>query len=65
MKYIVTDLGPIDGHQPGTDVTNIYPADVRDRLIAEGYVAEDKPKAKGKKKTAPDVADEQPAEDEG
>ena len=52
MKYIVTDLGPIDRRQPGEDVTNVYPADVLARLIEEGYVEESKPKRrKATKKT--------------
>lgn len=40
MKYIVTDLGPLDRLPPGTDVTGRYRAEVLDRLIADGYVEE-------------------------
>lgn len=40
MKYIVTELGPIDRHAPGTDVTGMYKPDVLARLIDEGFVAE-------------------------
>ena len=47
-KYIVTEQGPIDRHEPGKDVTALYVALVRDRLIAEGYIeaVDDKPQAK-------------------
>ena len=38
MKYVVTSKGPIDRHEPGTDVSSVYPADVLQRLISEGYV---------------------------
>lgn len=38
MKYIVTEQGPIDRNEPGTDVTAIYSPLVRDRLVKEGYV---------------------------
>lgn len=57
-KYIVTDKGPIDRHAPGADVTGIYAPDVLARLIADGYVAEDKPKSKRKK------ADDAPADED-
>lgn len=53
--YIVTAKGPIDGHQPGTDVTAAYAEDVRARLVEEGYIeaVDDKPKAsKSKSKKA-------------
>lgn len=40
MSYIVTDKGPIDRHEPGTDVTGLYPADVLRRLMKDGYVKE-------------------------
>ena len=45
-KYIVTNQGPIDRHEPGKDVTALYVALVRDRLIDEGYIkaADDSPK---------------------
>ena len=52
MKYIVVKT--IDNRPPGTDVTGVYGPDVMSRLIDEGYVAEDKPKAKRKKEAAPD-----------
>lgn len=38
MKYVVTKLGPIDRHAPGTDVTGIYTGDVLARLITDGYI---------------------------
>ena len=38
MKYIVTELGPIDRHPPGADVTDVYDAETMDRLFDEGYV---------------------------
>ena len=64
-KYVITDKGPLDNQPPGTDVTDRYPASLLVRLIDEGYVAEDKPKAKRKKQTAPDEpADDQPADDQ-
>lgn len=58
IKYIVTDKSPIDGHQPGADVTGLYPDDVRDRLIEEGFIeaVDDKPKPSRKRKTADDTA---------
>lgn len=56
MKYIVTDKGPIDRHKPGEDVTGLYRPDVLQRLIADGYVAEDKPAPK-KKANAKAVTD--------
>ena len=47
MRYIVTDLGPIDRHPPGTDVTELYDAATLARLVAEGYVEDaDAPKGK-------------------
>ena len=48
-KYIVTDLGPIDWHKPGTDVTGMYTEYIMARLIKGGYVKADKPKRKAKK----------------
>ena len=55
-KYIVTDKGPIDRRAPGDDVTGVYPAAVLQRLIDDGYIAEDKPQA-SRKRTAPAPAD--------
>ena len=46
--YRVSDQGPIDRHQPGADVTEIYDAETLARLIKEGYIEEDKPKPKRK-----------------
>lgn len=48
MKYIVSELGPIDRHPPGTDVTELYPAATLARLVAEGYVIEQATAAKTK-----------------
>lgn len=48
MKYIVSELGPIDRHPPGTDVTELYPAATLARLVAEGYVVEQTTAAKRK-----------------
>lgn len=48
-KYIVTDMGPIDMHAPGADVTGVYQGDKLQRLIDEGFIAEDKPKRKSVK----------------
>lgn len=56
-KYIVTDKGPIDRHAPGADVTNFYRGDKLQRLIDEGYIAEDKPKPR-KRMVQADTADE-------
>jgi len=42
MKYIVTEKGPIDRHEPGTDVSKVYPAAVLARLVKEGYVIDAK-----------------------
>ena len=50
MKYVVTDLGPIDRRQPGEDVTGVYAPDVLARLIDEGYVEEIKPAKASKRK---------------
>lgn len=57
-KYVVTDKGPIDWHNPGEDVTGIYPVSTLERLIANGFVKEERPpksksksKGKGKGKT--------------
>lgn len=36
--YVVTELGPIDRHAPGTDVTRLYDAATLARLVEEGYV---------------------------
>ena len=46
MKFVVTEQGPIDRLPPGTDVTGVYPDDVLQRLIAEGYIADVTPKPK-------------------
>jgi len=54
MKYKVTELGPIDRHPPGTDVTDAYPADVLQRLIEDGYVEAVEPKRKAKTKAVKD-----------
>lgn len=40
MKYLVSKLGPIDRHPPGTDVGKLYPAATLARLVTEGYVME-------------------------
>lgn len=53
MKYIITDMGPLDRHPPGTDVTALYDAATLARLVEEGYVVDadaPKPKAATKKK---------------
>lgn len=47
MKFIVSELGPIDRHPPGTDVTEIYSPETLQRLVEEGYVVEQSNK-KGK-----------------
>lgn len=52
IKYVVTDKGPLDNQPPGTDVTERYTPNLLARLIDEGYVAEEKPKAKSKRKAA-------------
>ena len=52
-KYVVTDLGPIDRREPGTDVTDVYTGALLKRLIAEGYVAEAKPKPTKTTKSKP------------
>ena len=52
MKYIITQQGPIDRHAPGTDATDLYPADVLQRLIAEGYVEAETPKRTPRAKAA-------------
>ena len=56
-KYVVTDLGPIDSRPPGTDVTGVYDAATLARLIDEGYIAEDAPKAAQKPRKRPTQAD--------
>ena len=38
MKYVVTSKGPIDRHEPGTDVSSVYAPDVLQRLMEDGYV---------------------------
>lgn len=43
MKYIVSELGPIDQRLPGADVTAVYTDEVLQRLIEDGYVVEVKP----------------------
>ena len=50
MRYKVTEQGPIDQHPPGADVTDVYPADVLERLMDDGYVEAVEPKRKAKKK---------------
>lgn len=37
-KYIVTELGPIDWHPPGANVTGVYADTTLLRLVEEGYV---------------------------
>lgn len=53
MKYIITDMGPLDRLPPGTDVTKLYDAAILARLVKEGYVVDadaPKPKPTAKKK---------------
>ena len=58
MKYVVTSKGPIDRHEPGTDVSSVYAPDVLQRLISEGYVeAFEKVTPKRKQKTEAEVTD--------
>ena len=40
MTYVITDMGPLDDMPAGTDVTGIYKGDLLERLIDEGYIAE-------------------------
>lgn len=66
MKYIVSELGPIDRHPPGTDVTELYPAATLARLVAEGYVTERATAAKtkpGKEQDGRNQRDTGPAAD--
>lgn len=63
MKYIVTDKGPIDQHAPGADVTGVYRGDVLQRLIEDGYIAEDKPQASRKRK--PEAVPNDTADEDG
>ena len=58
MKYVVTKNGPIDRHEPGEDVTNVYAPAVLQRLIKDGYVEEFvklTPKRKAKTGTVTDA----------
>lgn len=57
MRYIVTDLGPIDMRPPGTDVTGLYDDATLARLIDEGYIAEDATKAAQKPRKRSTKAD--------
>ena len=50
MKLIVTDLGPIDRHPVGADVTGLYDEETAKRLIDDGYLAEVKAKRPRRKK---------------
>lgn len=50
MKYIVTKQGPIDRHEPGSDVTGIYTGSTLERLVQDGYISAITPKPKRKKK---------------
>lgn len=43
IRFVV--LLTIDRHEPGTDVTALYDADTLARLVEEGYIEADKPKA--------------------
>jgi hypothetical protein len=60
MKLIVTDMGPIDRHAPGDDVTGFYDNETAARLIGEGYLidadvkaeVDDKPKRSRKRKVS-------------
>jgi hypothetical protein len=38
MSVFVTDKGPIDGHQPGADVSAVYKGDTLERLVNDGYL---------------------------
>ena len=38
MSVFVTDKGPIDGHQPGADVSTVYKGDTLERLVNDGYL---------------------------
>jgi hypothetical protein len=61
MKYVITDLGPVDWWPPGADVTGLYKGDTLAQLMAEGYIEEVKPKPKAtpkrKAKKVNEVAD--------
>lgn len=50
MKLIVTDLGPIDRHKPGEDVTGLYDDETAARLIDEGYLVDADAKTKRSRK---------------
>lgn len=48
MKYVISELGPLDRRDPGTDVTGLYDPATLARLVEEGYVVEVKAAVKGK-----------------
>lgn len=57
-KYVITDLGPLDRLPPGTDVTDLYEGETLERLIADGYIEEVKPKPKATPKRKAENVDE-------